>query len=146
SATGARASRTAGPGMRSTSRRSSRCARSRASPTSSAAQARSRHSPRPPGGPMDSTTATDGRQRISLGPVERWIVGLVAAGFVSGGVWFGSNLMERMDRQAAAASKTNETLQSVVTQQAVMNGQVQTLTTQLADVPRLTREMAETKV
>lgn len=95
---------------------------------------------------MDSARDGDGRQRVSLGPVERWIVGLVAAGFVAGGVWFGNSLMARMDAQTAESKEQNKTLQAVVTQQAVMNGQVQTLTTQLADVPRLTREMAETKV
>ena len=95
---------------------------------------------------MDASQAGDGRQRVSLGPVERWIAGLVAAGFIAGGVWFGNNLMSRMDAQTAESREQNKTLQSVVTQQAVMNGQVQTLTTQLADVPRLTREMAEMKV
>lgn len=95
---------------------------------------------------MDSTPTGDGRQHISLGPVERWIVGLCASAVVAGGVWFGKSLMDRLDTQAASSAKTNETLQSVVTQQAVMNGQVQTLTTQLADVPRLTREIAEMRV
>ncbi len=88
---------------------------------------------------MDTTSTNDGRQHISLGPVERWIVGLFATAVVGGGFWFGRSLTDRLDQH------TN-TLQSVVTQQAVTNGKVDTLTTQLADVPRLTREMAETKV
>lgn len=67
------------------------------------------------------------------------MVGLGATIIVVGGGWFARSMTTRLDEQS-------KTLQSVVTQQAVTNGQIQTLTTQLADVPRLTREMAETKV
>jgi hypothetical protein len=88
---------------------------------------------------MDSKLAADGRQYVSLGPVERWAASVVAAGFVACCVWFGNNVTQRLEDQ-------NKAIQSVVTNQAVMNGQVQTLTIQLADVPRLTREVAEIRV
>lgn len=88
---------------------------------------------------MDSERMADGRQRLMLGPVEKWVAGVVALAAVTGAVRFGQSLTDRLDRH-------NTTLQAVVTQQAVTNGKVDTLTTQLADVPRLTRDMAETKV
>lgn len=88
---------------------------------------------------MDTTPTGDGRQHISLGPVERWVVSIGAVLIVAGGGWFARSMTTRLDDQS-------KTMQAVVTQQAVTNGQIQTLTTQLADVPRLTREMAEIKV
>src|SRR5690606_28867746 len=91
------------------------------------------------GGGMDASQAGDGRQRVTLGPIERWIALAVGGAVVTGLSMFGQTMVQRLDRQ-------NETLQAVVTQQAVTNGKVDTLTTQLADVPRLTREMAEMKV
>lgn len=88
---------------------------------------------------MDLQQKGDGRVAFVLGPVERWVVGVVAGAVLAVGYWFVSSLTQRLDKQ-------NETLQAVVTQQAVTNGQIQTLTAQLADVPRLTRDMAEVKV
>ncbi|TPG50680.1 hypothetical protein EAH75_04370 [Rhodanobacter glycinis] len=44
------------------------------------------------------------------------------------------------------AEAQGSTMQTVVTQQAVTNAQLQTLSQQLADVPGLTRAMAEAKV
>jgi len=88
---------------------------------------------------MDLQHKGDGRVAFVLGPVERWVVGVVAGAVLAAGYWFVSSLTQRLDKQ-------NDTLQAVVTQQAVTNGQIQTLTAQLADVPRLTRDMAELKV
>lgn len=81
-----------------------------------------------------------------LGPVERWVVGIAAGllgvllALVYGGV------TSKIDEQAQIIKVTNSTLGNIAMQQAVTNGQIATLTTQLADVPRITREMAETKV
>lgn len=83
---------------------------------------------------------------VHWGKAEKWIAGAVAA-LITGligtliGVLssFGQNVTDRLDTQ-------NDKMQTVVTQQAVQSGQIGTLTTQLADVPRLTREMAEMKV
>lgn len=88
---------------------------------------------------MDLQRQPDGRRHITLGPVERWVVGVLASVLVAVGYWFAGSLTSRLDKQ-------NETLQAVVTQQAVTNGQISTLSAQLADVPRLTRDMTELKV
>jgi uncharacterized protein YwgA len=66
-------------------------------------------------------------------------VSIVAAGFIGGLYWFGSNVLGRLDMQGDA-------IQKLATEQAVTNAQMTTLSAQLADVPSLTREMAEVKV
>ncbi|WP_246372960.1 hypothetical protein [Marilutibacter spongiae] len=88
---------------------------------------------------MEVQREGDGHWRFALGPVEKWIVAVAASVLVSGGLWFANSLTTRLDRQT-------ERLQAVVTQQAVTNGQIATLSAQLADVPALTREMAQAKV
>lgn len=88
---------------------------------------------------MDLERQPDGRLHFALGPVERWVVAALASVLIAAGYWFAGSLTSRLDKQ-------NETLQSVVTQQAVTNGQISTLSAQLADVPRLTRDMTELKV
>lgn len=89
--------------------------------------------------PVDLQRQPDGRLHFSLGVVERWVATVVAAAVVSAAYWFAASVMTRMDKQ-------NDTLQIVVTQQAVANGQIQTLSAQLADVPRMTRDITEMKV
>lgn len=80
-----------------------------------------------------------GRLHFSLGPVERWIVGVGAAALL--GLCYGgwSSIVTRQDTQADMLSR-------LVTQQAVTSAQITTLQAQLADVPSLTRQMAEIKV
>lgn len=82
---------------------------------------------------MEAQPSQDGRTRVSLGPVEKWFVGAFASGIVLGVVWLVGSV------------------QSVLTQQQVMNQQVmtvqqqlQTINTQLADVPALKLELAKT--
>lgn len=75
------------------------------------------------------------RNSPSLGLVEKWMVRIAAAGIVS-----------LLGIFANGYSKQGETLQTLVTQQAVTNGQLQTISAQLADVPALTRTQAEIKV
>lgn len=84
---------------------------------------------------MEAQPNMDGRTRISLGPVEKWIVGAFASGVVIGVVWLVGSV------------------QSVLTQQQVMNQQVmtvqqqlQTINTQLADVPALKLELAKQSI
>lgn len=77
----------------------------------------------------------EGRRNFSLGPVERWVVAIAAAGVVSLLGIFANGYIDQ-----------GKTLQALVTQQAVMNGQLQTLSAQLADIPALTRTQAEIKV
>lgn len=84
---------------------------------------------------MESQPSLDGRARITLGPVEKWIVGAFAGGVVLGVVWLVGSV------------------QTVLTQQQVMNQQVmtvqqqlQTINTQLADVPALKLEVAKLSI
>lgn len=81
----------------------------------------------------------DGQLRFRLGPVERWIAITGAAILVAVGGWAASSVTGRLDKQGDAINE-------LVKQQAVTNSQLQTLSSQLADVPGLTRQMAELKV
>ena len=88
---------------------------------------------------MDVEQQNDGRWHFALGPVERWIVGIAAAALLAlcYGGW--QSIVSRQDSQADLLAK-------VVTQQAVTSAQLTTLQAQLADVPNLTRQIAEIKV
>lgn len=84
---------------------------------------------------MEVQASNDGRNRISLGPVEKWIVGAFASGIVVGVIWLVGSV------------------QTMLTQQQVMNQQVmtvqqqlQTINVQLADVPALKLELAKQAV
>lgn len=84
---------------------------------------------------MEAQPSQDGRTRISLGPVEKWIVGAFAGGVAACFLWLVGSM------------------QSVLTQQQVMNQQVmtvqqqlQTINTQLADVPALKLELAKLSI
>lgn len=93
-----------------------------------------------------SRQQNDGRAHFALGPVERWIVA-GGAGLLSvlGGLVY-TGVTSRIDLQARAQAEMNSMLTEISKQQAVTNGQIQTLSAQLADVPRLSRDMAEVKV
>jgi hypothetical protein len=88
---------------------------------------------------MDAEQQNDGHWHFTLGPVERWIVGACAAALL--GLCYGgwSSIVSKQDTQADLLAK-------VVTQQAVTSAQITTLQAQLADVPSLTRQIAEIKV
>lgn len=89
--------------------------------------------------PMDITRTDSDHLQFKLGPVERWVIvgGVALLVFLLGYVFHSFD--NRLEIQA-------NTMQTVVTQQAVTNAQLQTLNQQLADVPGLTRAMAEAKV
>lgn len=89
--------------------------------------------------PVDLERQPDGRLHFSLGPVERWVVAVGASILVAVAYWFTSSVTVRLDKQ-------NDGMQILVTQQAVMSGQIQTLSAQLADVPRVSRQVAELQV
>lgn len=80
-----------------------------------------------------------GQLRFRLGPVERWLVITGATVLVGVGGWAASSVTGRLDKQGDAINE-------LVKQQAVTNAQLTTLSAQLADVPGLTRQMAELKV
>lgn len=95
---------------------------------------------------MDLERASGGRMHFVLGPVERWVVGLGATAVVAliGVVYMG--ITTKIDEGNQSTRALTATVGQVVTQQAVTNGQVATLTQQLSDVPRLKTDVAETKV
>ncbi|PXV60903.1 hypothetical protein SAMN04487785_1133 [Dyella jiangningensis] len=88
---------------------------------------------------MDLTNSSDGHLHLRLGPVEKLVAGGLTALLVFLLGWVFHNFDNRLQTQA-------DTMNKVVTAQAVTNAQLQTLSTQLADVPGLTRQMAELKV
>jgi len=95
---------------------------------------------------MDMQRQADGRRHISLGPVEYAIVGGCASLVVLllGMVY--SGITSKLEDQAGNQKELAASMNLMAQQQALTNGQIQTLTSQLADVPRLTRDMAEVKV
>jgi enamine deaminase RidA (YjgF/YER057c/UK114 family) len=88
---------------------------------------------------MDVSRDDSGQWHFRLGPVERVIIGASFALLVFLLGWVFRNFDSRLEAQG-------KTMQDVVTAQAVTNAQLQTLSGQLADVPGLTRQMAELKV
>jgi hypothetical protein len=89
--------------------------------------------------PMEITRTDSDHMQFKLGPIERWVIagGFGLLVFLLGYVF--RNFDTRLEVQAS-------TMQTLVTQQAVTNAQLQTLSQQLSDVPGLTRGMAEIKV
>lgn len=89
--------------------------------------------------PVEITRLDNDHMQFRLGPVERWVIAGSATLliFLLGYVFHSFD--NRLEMQAT-------TMQTVVTNQAVTNAQLQTLSQQLADVPGLTRAMAEAKV
>ncbi len=76
-----------------------------------------------------------GRMVLHVGPVERALMIAVGAGIVGLGGWSWDKLND------VSASVANMTMQ-----QAVTNSRLDTLTTQLADIPGLSRQVAEMRI
>jgi gas vesicle protein len=95
---------------------------------------------------MDVERREDGRWHFSLGPVERWVAGAVAAALGVLIWWTFTGITSRQDTFSQRQDKFSQTQQQMLTQQAVTNAQLQTLSKQLSDVPGLTRQMAEMQV
>lgn len=81
---------------------------------------------------MEAQPSQDGRTRISLGPVEKWIVGAFAGFMVAGGYWLISSMQAVLTQQQV----TNQ-------QMTTVQQQLQTFNAQLADVPALKLELAK---
>lgn len=81
----------------------------------------------------------DGQLRFRLGPVERWIAVTGAAVLVTVGGWAANSVTTRLDKQGAA-------IEALAIQQAVTNNNLTTISAQLANVPGLSRDVAELKV
>lgn len=88
---------------------------------------------------MDVSHEKDGHWHFKLGPVERYALAggaLLLAGLVA---FLATTVNTRLDKYGDMLAKLSES-------QAVASMQLTVLTAQLADVPSLTRQMAETKV
>lgn len=81
----------------------------------------------------------DGHWQFRIGPVERWIVGLVAAAVVGGTVLLGNSVLSRLDELSKAQTE-------LAKQQAVANQQLVTLNMQLANVPQLAERVGRNEV
>lgn len=81
---------------------------------------------------MAESTENDGRKRFVLGPVERWII--LACGAAVLAIVRGS--YTQLEDQG-------KTLNNLVTQQAVTNGRLDTLSAQLANIPQITQKVAD---
>lgn len=88
---------------------------------------------------MDVTREDDGHWHFRLGPVERKAITVVFVAFTSLVTWLFLGFAGKLQSQG-------ETMNKIVTQQAVTNQQLQTLSSQLSDVPGLTRQIAELQV
>ena len=88
---------------------------------------------------MEIERQQDGRWHFALGVVERWVVGVVAA-IAIGVVVLGFNSVKDQ------LSKQNDLIDDLVQKQAVTNVQMVQLQAQLADIPRMLRDMAELRV
>lgn len=95
---------------------------------------------------MDLERTSAGRMHVVVGPIERWIAGLVGMAVVGLIALLYGGITTRLDEQNLTTKALTATVGNVATQQAVTNGQVATLTQQLSDVPRLKTDVAETKV
>ena len=88
---------------------------------------------------MDINRADDSSWHFRLGPIERVVIGGAFALLVFLISYTFHSFDTRLENQ-------DKTMQTVVTSQAVTNSQLSILSQQLADVPGLTRQMAEIKV
>ena len=77
---------------------------------------------------VDGVPTKDGRVHFTLGPVEKWVVGIVALAAVSAGAW------------------QVRSTQTLIIQSAVANEQLRALNLQMSDVPSLKLEMAKQAV
>lgn len=88
---------------------------------------------------MDFEERSEGHWHFRLGPVEKWVVATGAFLLISGCGWFVNTVTGQLTELSKAQS-------AQATQLALANQQLSTLTLQLADVPGLSRQVAEMKV
>lgn len=75
------------------------------------------------------------RMVLNIGPVERALLIAVGAGIIGLGGWSWDKLNDMSDSIAVMS-----------TQQAITNSRLDTLTIQLADIPAISRQVAEMRV
>lgn len=89
--------------------------------------------------PMDAARTDDGLWHFRLRPVERYVIGGALSLLLFLSSWVFHEVFARLDA-------SDQTQQKIVINQAVTNEQLHTLSTQLSDVPGLTRQIAELQV
>lgn len=77
---------------------------------------------------VDLKPESGGRWHFSLGPVEKWVAAMIAAGAVAMTLWLVASV------------------QTLLTQQALTNQQLQTISAQISGVPALNTQVVELKV
>lgn len=85
---------------------------------------------------MEGERKASGQWQVRLGTVEKWVV-TAGAGLLTVALGF---IFIRVTGQLDTQGKA---IQDLATQQAVTNSQLTTLNLQLADVPSITRKLAE---
>jgi hypothetical protein len=74
---------------------------------------------------VDLEPREDGRTHVSLGPVEKWVISLIALAIAGAGAW---------------QVKSTQTL---IVQAAVTNEQLRSINLQMSDVPSIKLELAK---
>lgn len=88
---------------------------------------------------MDVARSNDGHWHFRLGPVERYVIAAAFSVLSFLAWWVFHEFSVRLD----ASDKTQQT---ILVNQAVTNEQLHALSSQLSDVPGLTRQIAELQV
>lgn len=88
---------------------------------------------------MEVERAQDGRWHFALGPVERWVVASVVGVLIF-------VLIAGFHSWALQLQRLTKSYNDLAKQQAVTNAQLATLSQQLADVPAITRQIAQLQV
>ena len=88
---------------------------------------------------MEIDRQDESHWRFALASADKWVIASILAVLVSVLGYIGHGFSNQLSTQG-------DTLQRIVVQQAVTNAQMLTLSSQLADVPGLSRTIAEVKV
>ena len=88
---------------------------------------------------MELEPREGGRMHFKLGPIELWVVGIIAFAFIGGCGKFVNSINSKMDEMVKVQ-------QQLTTQQAVTNQQILTLSAQLSDVPALSQRVSKLEV
>ncbi|KOR44292.1 hypothetical protein ADT25_11085 [Xanthomonas oryzae] len=90
---------------------------------------------------VDAQSSTDGRPRVVLGTFERWALGIAASVMTTASIALVTTVLQT--KSAVDKAATQEAVQKLSEQQAVMNSKLVDIQAQLADVPALKLEVAK---
>ena len=88
---------------------------------------------------MEVQRQDDGKWHFALGPVERWIVGLIALAAGSLATWTVWTFDEQLEKQG-------ETQQELLRAAAVTNEKLESIASQMANIPSLLQTTAQMRV